>query len=170
MENQESTAYIWYLRSVLGTQQYINPINENYSTKEIEIASAKPSPENSGLPATSALDRAPETVKKILFYDDQAWETGAQLLFEKMREAMNLGSEEVQVITGKKLNFKELEFQKILFSQIVIFTSSVDEIESSREKLDSRQISMTISPRVLLRQPELKRRAWEDLKLVMQRL
>lgn len=166
MVHQEHTAYIWYLKNVLGIQQFLAPVAPSVPLQDTD-------PLSLNADRGEASNKGPEL--KILFVDEQSWDPGAQQLFEKMREAMGVQAQEVKVLSGKSLSPEELEFQKILCRQIVIFKDSIQEIELpaidlKSSPLNSQQTSMTISPRTLLRRPELKRRAWEDLKLVMQRL
>ena len=100
---------------------------------------------------------------KILFIDETPWSPEVSGLFAKMREAMKLSPEQIEIVFTENLSVGELKLKSLTAVRVVAFTEkffSDLEIENERKFL-------TVSPMQLIKNPALKKQAWLDLQRVM---
>jgi hypothetical protein len=138
-------SYLWYLENVLGLKSVIWPTPP--PVEEVAV------PEHVKLPT-------------VVFVDSKAWSQPATDLFQKMREAMKLLPEQITILNASQVSASELQVAVMAADRVVCFSSEL--FESLHKESDLK--FKTHSPEELLKKPELKKQAWEDLKLVMKSL
>lgn len=104
---------------------------------------------------------------KVSFIDESPWSSAAFSLFDKMREAMNLKTEEVQVLFLDQTSLPQICTQVLNSKQIMCFNENVMQQLS---QAFSENIQKTFSPELLIKKPELKKQAWQDLQDLMKKL
>ncbi len=138
----DSASLLLYFRQVLGVQSVILP--------EVAQASAQTSVEQA-------------FKKSVLFILDRELSAPAAELLSKMIFAMKLGSGAFEILNSLKSPI-DLGLAHEGFRQLVEFTDDANALSHSES------FTRTWSPEVLLVRPELKKRAWGDLQMVMKRL
>jgi len=127
------------------------------------------------LPVTaidSAVDTAdlslPKFSPQIVFIDIQPWSKKEAELFDKMRAAMKLSSEQTKIIFASpgEMSQKGLE---LLTATCAVFFSPELAAQASGLSEDVFAIT-TFGPRELLLNPQLKKQSWDDLQKVMKKL
>ncbi len=139
-------SYLWYLENVLGLKGVIWPAQPVVEEEPV-------APEAPKLPT-------------VLFIDSKGWSQPAMELFQKMREAMKLLPEQITILNAAQISASELQVAVMAADRVVSFSS---EIFLKLQKEEEAKFQ-THSPEELLKKPELKKQAWEDLKLVMKSL
>ena len=108
-------------------------------------------------PAEQALGLGASKSISVLFLHDQALSHQAEELLEKMISAMKISRSEVQFfVTGT--NEPPSAQYYICFSKVVF------------DSLPGANKVLSLSPEELLQNPNLKKRAWDDLQFVMRAL
>ncbi len=119
--------------------QYLTFLNETLGVKSIVLTPA----ENASRPKN-------DTIKYFIYVQNLSdYSTEESSLLEKMIGALKLDPIEFGVF---EFNENEAPNNSQLGSQIIL-------------RDEPKQKGETFSPRVLLKKPELKRKAWDDLKL-----
>ncbi len=140
--------YLWYLENVLGLKTLVLP--EMPSPVETEAIVEEP------------VVKPPQ----VLFIEERALSAAASELFHKMREAMKLSSEQVTVLFADKASASELQVAVMSADRVVSFSKNI--FQNLQKEPEHK--FLTHSPEELLKRPELKKQAWDDLKLVMKSL
>jgi hypothetical protein len=138
--------YIQYLEQVLGLKNIVWPQME-------------PVPE-------PVVESEPAPSVWVLFIAEKKWSAPAAELFKKMREAMKLTGDQVKILFANQASLPELQISALSAQRVVCFSKRLNEQISS----DPAFKYVTFDPEELLAQPQLKKAAWEDLKIVMKSL
>lgn len=138
-------SYIWYLQNVLGVKSVLIP-DGNFDTDLLQESAGISHP--------------------ILVIDANPWSGAAEELFLKMLTAMKLQKADIQIVFIDQVSANELATRALASRYVICFADKIAEDFGIEEK----DFTKTISPAILLKKPELKRQAWEDLKKVMENL
>ncbi len=84
----------------------------------------------------------------------------------KMRDAMKISPEQVTVLFANQVSASELQVAAISADRVISFSPEIYQNLS----VEKENKFLTHSPEELLKKPELKKQAWEDLKQVMKSL
>jgi hypothetical protein len=136
--------YLWYLENVLGLKTLVWP--EIQSPVIVE----EPKPK----------------AAQVLFIQERAWSPSASDLFHKMREAMKLTSDQVNVVFADQVSSSELQVAVMAADRVVAFSKNI--FQTLNKEPENKFV--TFSPEEMLQRPDLKKQAWEDLKQVMKSL
>lgn len=117
--------------------------------------------------ALETLNEAPVHHRKVLFIDTKKWTPAALELFNKMRQAMKLNSDEIQILFANETALADIQLQCLQAQEIVSFDAN---IFSDLQKDFPQQLTQTIGPEVLLKDPAKKKETWAELQKVMQKL
>jgi hypothetical protein len=137
--------YIWYLENVLGLK---NPIWPQRPQEAVPQAQQQPAR------------------SQILFIDETPWSNAATELFQKMREAMKLSSDQISICFASQVSTSQLQVSALAADRVVCFSKKIFESLS----IEANNKFSTFSPEELLKQPTLKRQTWNDLQQVMKSL
>jgi hypothetical protein len=140
--------YLWYLENVLGLKTLVLP--ELQSPIETDAVVAEP------------VVKPPQ----VLFIQERTWSPAAGELFHKMREAMKLSIDQVAVLFADQASASELQVAIMSADRVVSFSQGI--FQNLQKEPENK--FLTHSPEDLLKRPELKKQAWDDLKLVMKSL
>jgi hypothetical protein len=105
-----------------------------------------------------------QALPKVLFIDEKPWSPKAAALFEKMREAMKLTSEQIDIQFESVSSAADIQMHALTFNAVVFFSpKNIDKIEVGAK-------FQTDGPEMLLADPQLKKSAWSVLQQVMKSL
>ncbi len=147
--------YLQYLEQVLGLKNVILPSPSQDTDSQI-IEDAEP--------ADITLE-AEEPIW-VLFVAEKTWSQDAQSLFQKMREAMKVPAEKSSVLFADVATVPQLQIAALSAHRVVCFSEKLFELIQA----DAGMKFLTHDPQELLKRPQLKKSAWEDLKKVMKSL
>ncbi len=140
-----NAAYLTYLEKTLGLKSLLWP-------------SAL-----SDTPSSLQTDAEPLA---ILFLDERPWSSDARELFEKMREAMKVSNQNVEILFANQVSPSKIQVRSLTAQRVVCFSQNLfDQIPA-----DLGFKFLTHSPQQLLLKPALKREAWSELQKVMKSL
>ena len=121
-----------------------------------------PTVESSDQEGLSPIEQ-PKNVQ-VLFVDDKPWAPQASDLFQKMRAAMKLTAEQVEVLFLDQVSKADLQMKALVSSAVVNFS------QDSLKEIPADIQFQTISPSRLIDNPALKKEAWLELQKVMSAL
>lgn len=104
---------------------------------------------------------------QALFIDQKKWSVAAMDLFQKMREAMKLSPEQIEILFAENLSNSELQIKALTAKEIVCFNS---ELFENLKAHYPHNLTQTVGPMELLKTPALKKQTWGDLQQVMKKL
>src|SRR5690349_2900679 len=132
--------YLHYLEQVLGLKSVLLPEQKAELLTEIPV----PNP-----------DRI-----QVLFLAEKSWSPKALELFQKMREAMKLDEASTRLVFADQVTESHWQVMALSAERVVCFSKPLFESLN----LDSDLKTLTYDPELLLKKPDLKKAAWEDLK------
>jgi len=143
--NSDVSTILLYLRQVLGVNSAIMPGQVNSAIAPAHASSAE----------------IVVNKKQVLFVLDRPLSSDAQQLLNKMIQAMKLDMELIEIRAREEL---DPSLAGAGFQQVVFFTEQAEQLVHMGGSI------CTWSPELLLQRPELKKKAWDDLQLIMKRI
>lgn len=140
--------YIRYLEQVLGVKSVLLPLQA------------------AQVPETEKLVPVNPHRIQVLFLANQSWSPKAQELFQKMRDAMKLNESATKLVFAHQTPESEWQILALSAERVVCFSKAQCEALSIANDFKF----YTHDPEELLKKPELKKAAWEELKKVMKSL
>lgn len=136
---------IRYLNDVLGVKQILLPILSN-SSNEAEQVSVES--------------------LKVLFVCAEKYSSEAQDLFNKMIAAMKLENNQIELINCRQKSLIDFEIEILSCQAVVFFT---EEALEWKQLVQAKSVFnvQTFGPEYLLKNPQFKKRTWEQLQTVM---
>ena len=140
-----NTAYLDYLEKTLGLKSLLWPL---------------------ALQQASTANMRDQKSLRILFLEEHPWSQPARELFEKMREAMKISSDQIQILFANQVSQAEIQVQSLTAQRVVCFSQNLfDQIS-----VEAPFKFFTHSPEQLLLHPTKKKEAWSELQKVMKSL
>lgn len=140
------SSYLEYMRKVLGVS-------------EVLLCFPAESPEANSAVISPSIE--------VLFIDDKKWSTAASDLFQKMRDAMKLSPDQIEVLFAESSALSDIQIKSLQAHQIVSFSQ---DIYNALKTEFADQIIQTVGPEILLKDSSQKKQTWGDLQQVMKRL
>jgi hypothetical protein len=155
MELNPHHIYTWYLQNVLGVKGVI---------LEPALPPSEPQVSTESTPHL-----------KVLFIIERQWSLNEQALFRKIQSAMELPDEFIQVLIlegrDKKDLKLDLQLKLHMAEQVIVFSKEAfEQMIAESQNFSLQKIQLTHSPAEMLKNPELKKKVWADLKAVLKKI